>query len=89
VSPPCTRRLVRFEQAGIGCAEGQRSAGSWSCRGLIYPTRGLRAYKQKFDPQCQTRWLAIPYRLRQASALIAIGRAYCEGVLVHAARSNL
>ena len=56
---------------------------------LIYPPRGLRSYKQKFDPQWQPRWLATPHRFQQASALIAIGRAYCEGGMVHAVRRNL
>jgi phosphatidylglycerol lysyltransferase len=55
---------------------------------VIYPTQSLRAYKQKFDPQWQPRWLAIPHGYRYLSALLAIGAAYSEGSMLRGLRRN-
>ena len=55
---------------------------------LIYPTQSLRAYKQKFDPQWQPRWLAIPHGYQYPSAVLAIGAAYSEGGMLRALRRN-
>lgn len=54
----------------------------------IYPSRSLRAYKQKFDPRWEPRWLAVPSAWHRPFALAAVGSAYCPGGLRRAARRN-
>jgi lysylphosphatidylglycerol synthetase-like protein (DUF2156 family) len=54
----------------------------------IYPSRSLRAYKQKFAPEWQPRWLAVPAARHRLFALAAIGAAYCPGGLRRAIFRN-
>jgi phosphatidylglycerol lysyltransferase len=54
----------------------------------IYPSRSLRAYKQKFDPRWEPRWLVVPAAWQRPFALAAIGAAYCPGGLRRALFHN-
>jgi phosphatidylglycerol lysyltransferase len=54
----------------------------------LYPTRSLHAYKQKFAPDWQPRFVATTSRLALPAALVAISRAYCGGRLLGAVRRN-
>ena len=54
----------------------------------IYPSRSLRAYKQKYDPTWETRWLAVPAKWQRPFALAAVSGAYCPGGLRRALRRN-
>jgi len=54
----------------------------------IYPTKTLRAYKQKFAPRWERRWLAVPKPRQAPFAMMAISRAYCPGGLGRALRRN-
>ncbi len=54
----------------------------------IYPTRTLRAYKQKFAPLWEQRWLAVPAGWQEPFALAAVARAYCPEGMRRAVRHN-
>jgi phosphatidylglycerol lysyltransferase len=54
----------------------------------IYSTRSLHAYKQKFAPEWQSRYVATTSRLTMPFAMMAISRAYCGGRLLGAVRRN-
>lgn len=81
--------LERYRDAGLlqaSLASVPRSHGELGER--IFPARSLRAYKQKFDPQWSTRWLAVPSRRHELPALAAVGTAYCPGGLRRAVVRN-
>jgi lysylphosphatidylglycerol synthetase-like protein (DUF2156 family) len=63
-----------------------RDRGVWANH--VYPTRSLRAYKQKFQPVWCPRWLAIRAAWQKPFAYTAIGTAYCPDGLRRAARHN-
>lgn len=54
----------------------------------IYPSSSLRAYKQKFDPQWEPRWLAVPSAWQRPFALAAVCGAYCPGGMRRALLRN-
>ena len=81
--------LANYRAAGLteaSLAGVPRAPG----RGLewVFPSQTLRAYKQKFVPSWQPRWLAVPARRQLPFALAAIGGAYCPDGLLHALRPN-
>lgn len=53
-----------------------------------YPAASLRHFKDKFAPDWQTRWLAVPLRRHLPGALRAVARAYCPDGLAAALRRN-
>lgn len=67
--------------ASVPCSHGRLGE-------RIYPTRSLRAYKQKFAPRWEPRWLAVPKRRQEPFAELAIARAYCPNGLLSALRRN-
>ncbi len=77
-------RDAGLAQASLACVP--RDHGSVAER--IYPTRSLRSYKQKFDPNWEPRWLAVPAAWRRPFAMAAICNAYCPGGLRRALRHN-
>jgi len=81
--------LENYRDAGVtlaSLASVPRSHGGLGER--IYPTRSLRAYKQKFAPRWEPRWLAVPKRRQEPFAQLAIARAYCPNGLLSALRRN-
>lgn len=81
--------LAHYRDAGVreaSLASVPRERGAAAER--IYPCRSLRAYKQKFDPKWQPRWLAVPSAWRRPLALAAICGAYCPGGLRRAVVRN-
>lgn len=81
--------LERYRDAGVlqaSLASVPRGHGAAAER--IYPCRSLRNYKQKFDPQWQPRWLAVPAAWQRPFALAAICGAYCPGGMRRALLHN-
>jgi len=79
-----TYRAQGLEQASL--ASVPRPHGEIAER--IYPTKSLRAYKQKFAPRWEPRWLAVPKPRQVPFVMMAISRAYCPGGLRRAILRN-
>lgn len=74
--------LERYRDAGLteaSLASVPRSHGKLGER--VFPALRLRAYKNKFDPDWSSRWLAVPSRRHYPIVLAAVGKAYCPGGL--------
>lgn len=72
--------LEHYRDAGVvqaSLASVPREHGAVAER--VYPCRSLRAYKQKFHPQWEPRWLAVSTAWQRPFALAAICSAYCPG----------
>lgn len=81
--------LENYRDAGLAqasLASVPRDHGAMAAR--LYPTRTLRAYKQKFNPRWEPRFLAVPAARQRVFALAAVGAAYCPGGLRRAALRN-
>ena len=81
--------LLGYRDSGVASASlacVPRDHGSLAER--VYPRRSLLAYKQKFAPRWEARWLAVPHRWQHPVAMLAIGAAYCPGGLRRAIRHN-
>jgi len=77
-------RAAELTEASLSCVPRIPNRGlEW-----VFPSQTLRAYKQKFVPRWQPRWLAVPSRRQRPFALAAIGGAYCPDGLRHALRPN-
>ena len=73
--------LVQASLASVPRAHGRLAE-------RVYPTRSLRAYKEKFAPRWEPRWLAVPRAWQRPFALAAVGGAYCPEGVVRAVRQN-
>lgn len=83
------RTLMHYRDIGVqiaSLASVPRPHGTLAER--IYPCQNLRAYKQKFDPTWQSRWMAVPASWQRPFALAAICGAYCPGGLRRAVTRN-
>ena len=77
-------RAAELTEASLSCVPRIPNRGlEW-----VFPSQTLRAYKQKFVPRWQPRWLAVPSRRQRPFALAAIGGAYCPDGLRRALRPN-
>ena len=77
-------RAAGLTEASLACVPRVPGRGlEW-----VFPSQTLRAYKHKFVPRWQPRWLAVPSRRQRPFALAAIGGAYCPDGLLHALRPN-
>jgi phosphatidylglycerol lysyltransferase len=81
--------LTRFAAAGVEVASlGSVPLSHGRLAERIYPTRSLRRFKDKFAPDWQPRYLAVPGRAYVPAALVAVARAYSSGGLYRALRRN-
>jgi len=81
--------LESYRDAGVRVASlASVPRGHGGVAERVYPTRSLRAYKQKFAPRWEPRWLAVPAGWQEPFALAAVARAYCPEGMRRALRHN-
>jgi phosphatidylglycerol lysyltransferase len=81
--------LAKFAAEGVELASlGSVPLSHGKLAERIYPTRSLRRFKDKFAPDWQPRYLAVPSRAWAPTAIVAVARAYSTGGLCRALRRN-